>query len=98
MYDTMKNKLLTNIRYTKYSVDLTNQYKLLHVRQRNGFVRYYLVIGVLIKSSPTRAKNFTNYVFCHPQFSGDIQNFENRCAILTPLPMSIIIKITNFIE
>ena len=29
------------------------------------------------------AKNFTNYVFCHPQFSGVIQNVENYCAILT---------------
>ena len=31
------------------------------------------------------AKNFTNYVFCHPQFNsvGVIQNIENRCAILT---------------
>ena len=27
------------------------------------------------------AKNFTNYVFCHPQFSSIIQNIENRCAI-----------------
>ena len=27
------------------------------------------------------AKNFTNYVFCHVQFSGVIQNIENRCAI-----------------
>ena len=27
------------------------------------------------------AKKFTNYVFCHPQFSGVIQNIENCCAI-----------------
>ena len=26
------------------------------------------------------AENFTNYIFCHPQFSGVIQNIENRCA------------------
>ena len=47
-----------------------------------------------------RAKIFTNYVFCHPQFSGVIQNIENHCAILTPvcLFMLIIIKIINFIE
>ena len=29
-----------------------------------------LIRGVLIQSCPTRAKNFTNYVFCHVQFSG----------------------------
>ena len=60
-----------------------------------------LIRGVLIQSFPAGAKNFTNYVFCHPQFSGVIQNIENHCAILTPtclMPMSIIIKITNFIE
>ena len=39
--------------------------------------------GVLIQSCLVGAKNFTNYVFCHPQFSSDIQNIENRCAILT---------------
>ena len=44
-----------------------------------------LIRGVLIQSCPTGAKNFTNYVFCHPQFSGVIQNIENRCAILTPV-------------
>ena len=40
---------------------------------------------VLIQSCPARAKNFTNYVFCHPQFSGVIQNIENRCAIKAKL-------------
>ena len=40
-----------------------------------------LIRGVLIQSCPTGAKNFTNYVFCHVQFSGVIQNIENRCAI-----------------
>ena len=29
-----------------------------------------LIIGVLIQSCSAGAKNFTNYVFCHPQFSG----------------------------
>ena len=39
---------------------------------------------VLIQSCSAGAKNFTNYVvFCHPKFSGVIQNIENRCAILT---------------
>ena len=40
-----------------------------------------MIRGVHIQSCPTGAKNFTNYVFCHPQFSGVIQNIENRCAI-----------------
>ena len=41
-----------------------------------------LIRGVLIQSCPAGAKNFTNYVFCHVQFSGGvIQNIENRCAI-----------------
>ena len=44
-----------------------------------------LIRGVLIQSWPTGAKNFINYLFCHPQFSGVIQNIENRCAILTPI-------------
>ena len=44
-----------------------------------------LIRGVLIQSCSARAKNFTNYVFCHPQFSGVIQNLENCWAILTPI-------------
>ena len=36
---------------------------------------------LLIQSCSSRAENFTNYLFCHPQFSGVIQNIENRCAI-----------------
>ena len=40
-----------------------------------------LIRGVLIQSCSAGAKNFTNYVFCHPKFSGVIQNIENRCAI-----------------
>ena len=57
-----------------------------------------LIRGVLIQSCLARAKNFTNYVFCLPQFSGVIKNIENCCAILTPVCLSIIIKIINFIE
>ena len=34
----------------------------------------------LYKSCSAGAKKFTNYVFCHPQFSGVIQNIENCCA------------------
>ena len=40
-----------------------------------------LIRGVLRKSCSAGAKKFTNYVFCHPQFSGVIQNIENCCAI-----------------
>ena len=43
--------------------------------------KHSLIRGVLIQSCPTGATNFTNCVFCHPQFSGVIQNIENRCAI-----------------
>ena len=46
-------------------------------------VLHSLIRGVLIQSCSAGAKNFTNYVFCCPQFSGVIQNIENRCAILT---------------
>ena len=45
-------------------------------------IYHSLIRGVLIHSCSAGAKNFTNYVFCHPQFSGVIQNIENRCAIL----------------
>ena len=40
-----------------------------------------LIRGVLIQSCSAGTKNFTNYVFSHPQFSSVIQNIENRCAI-----------------
>ena len=46
-------------------------------------VLHSLIRGVLIQSCSAGAKNSTNYVFCHPQFSGVIQNIENRVAILT---------------
>ena len=48
-------------------------------------IQHSLIRGVLIQSFPAGAKNFTNYVFCHPQFSGVTQNIENLCAILTPV-------------
>ena len=59
-----------------------------------------LIRGVLIQSCSARAKKFTNYVFCHPQFSGVIQHIENHCMYNfdSRLSMSIIIKIINFIE
>ena len=46
---------------------------------------HILIRGVLIQSFPAGAKNFTNYVFCHVQFSGVIQNIENHCAIKAKL-------------
>ena len=42
-----------------------------------------MIRGILIQSCSAGAKNVTNYVFCHPQLSGVIQNIEIRCAILT---------------
>ena len=44
-----------------------------------------LIRVVLIQICSAGAKNFINNVFCHPQFSGVIQNIENRCATLTPV-------------
>ena len=49
----------------------------------HSFSAHSLIRGVLIQSCSAGAKNYTNYVFCHPQFSGVIQNIENRCSILT---------------
>ena len=40
-----------------------------------------LIRGVLIQSCFAGAKKITNYLFCHLQFSGVIQNIENCCAI-----------------
>ena len=58
-----------------------------------------LIRGVLIQSFSAGAKKFPNYVFCHPQFSGVIQNIENQlCHFDSCLYMSIIIQIINFIE
>ena len=43
-----------------------------------------LIRGVLLQSCSAGAKHFTKNVFCHPQFSGGVnQNIENCCAILT---------------
>ena len=46
-----------------------------------GRLTHSLIRGVLIQSCSAGAKKFTNYVFCHPQFSGVIQNIEKCCAI-----------------
>ena len=37
-----------------------------------------LITGFFIQSCSTGAKNFTNYVFCHPQFSGVIKDLFYR--------------------
>ena len=44
-------------------------------------INHSLIREVLIQSCSAGAKNFTNYVFCHPQFIGVIQNIENHGAI-----------------
>ena len=50
-----------------------------------------LIRAVLIQSCSAGAKNFTsNYLFCHPQFSGVIQNIENCCAIRAKFLNSIL--------
>ena len=53
-----------------------------HMKKRNVLILHSLIRGVLIQSCPAGATNFTNYVFCHPQVSGIIQNIKNHCAIL----------------
>ena len=45
-----------------------------------NIIAHSLIRGVLIQSCSAGAKNFINYVFCHPQFSGVIQYIENHCA------------------
>ena len=55
----------------------------IYVPQTAILAYHSLIRGVLIQSCSARAKNFTNYVFCHPQLSGVIQNIVDYCAILT---------------
>ena len=42
-----------------------------------------LIRGVLIQCCSAGVRNFTNYVFCHVQFSGVIQNIAHHRAIKT---------------
>ena len=42
-----------------------------------------LIRGILTQSCSAGAKNFTNCVFYHVQFSGVIQNIAYHCAIFT---------------
>ena len=53
------------------------------VSSEAGEAVHSLIRGVLIQCCSAGAKNFTNYLFCHPQVSGVIQKIENLCAILT---------------
>ena len=46
-----------------------------------GNITHSLIREVLIQSCSAGAKKFTNYAFCHPQFTDVIQNIENCCAI-----------------
>ena len=72
---------INDILFFLKSVLPDNQFVLdLSLKDLNG---HSLIRGVLIQSCSAGAKNFTNYVFCHPQFSGVIQNIENYRAILT---------------
>ena len=52
--------------------------------------------GVLILSCTARAKNFTNHVFSHPQFSGVIHNIGNYHAILTLIVYAIFYEPNQF--
>ena len=52
--------------------------------------------GVLIQSCTAGAKNFTNYVFSHPQFSGVIHNIGNYHAILTLIVYAIFYEPNQF--
>ena len=57
------------------------------------YLVHSLIRGVLIQSCSIGAKNFTNYVLCHPQFSiSVIQNIENRCAILTHVCLCLLLS------
>ena len=56
----------------------------------NKDMNHSLIRVVLIQSCSTRAENFTNYVFCHPQFISVVQNIENHCAIKENLKKIII--------
>ena len=81
--NAMINKMEINMKELQDSAVLFEvevpEFKLLISCRRE--VIHSLIRGVLIESCSAGAKNFTNYVFCPVQFSGIIQNIENRCAI-----------------
>ena len=78
--------------------------KLKHSAKNNVCIRllqrlkstHSLIRGVLIQSCSTGAKNFSNYVFCHPQFSGVIQNIENHCGKIFIKNQFLLFKIDYF--
>ena len=51
--------------------------KIVHFHQMDGS------LPIQSYFSEARNCNIRIYVFCHPQFSGVIQNIENRCTIFT---------------
>ena len=56
-------------------------YQLFQGRNRiSEKVLHSLIRGVPIQGCSAGAKIFTNYVFCHAQFSSVIQDIENCCA------------------
>ena len=55
----------------------------------NSKIVHSLIRGVIMQCCYAGDKNFTNYVFCYPQFSGVIQNIENCCAIKQNFEKSI---------
>ena len=60
---------------------ITGRVHLAFLKEFYMFNIHSLIRGVLLQSCSTGAKNFKNYVFCHPQFSCVIQNIESHCAI-----------------
>ena len=85
--NAMINKMEINMKELQdsavlFEVEVPEFKQLINCRRE---VIHSLIRGFFIESCSAGAKNFTNYVFCHPQFSGVIQNIENRCAILTPI-------------
>ena len=74
---------MTILRATYVLMNFDNRFLIGFIFQKH--ISHSLIRGVLIQICSAGANNFTNYVFCHPQFSGVIQNIENHCAILTPV-------------
>ena len=47
----------------------------------NYFIINYAQFDQRVQSCSAGAKKFTNYVFCHPQFSGVIQNIDGGATL-----------------
>ena len=76
------NSTISRLFFSKCSRRVQFQLKFSKIQYH---LMHSMIRGVLIQSCSAGAKHFTNYVFCHPQFSGVIQNIENCSAILTPI-------------